>query len=320
MKLALLAIVLLLSCGYSQAIVSDATLAQFVYTILGNATLLTGSIFLCNTTILSASPATAAAACTFSLGALGCTDCVADDLTFCYCVNEDTEEVSYLATTVSFCFPAESTGILKCPRLTGVVCHETTVSGGCPSATEGCTRSSTFWKYHNPTSSSPNLTDWLLSENQTICEELWVDIIEDDPTGNTAYTRLAKEFIAALLNLAEGADPTSYLFNVLNQADAFLTNYCDEALSASERQTAETLRDALELYNVGIIGPGLCEEDEDAEPETDTVDLTSLTRKANTAIALASVFGGLALIGIVVLSVLFAAKINGVRFSSNYRR
>jgi hypothetical protein len=84
---------------------------------------------------------------------------------------------------------------------------------------------------------------------------------EDAVVGRNAYYILAHQYIAAKLNLADGASSTPAVSSALSWADGFFVaktpvSTLSKALRAQVIANAETLAD----YNEGDIGPGHCSD------------------------------------------------------------
>ena len=129
----------------------------------------------------------------------------------------------------------------------------------------GCTKGYGYWKTHSAYGPAPQDTVWaMLGEdstfylsNQTNYEVMWTA-----PKHGNAYYMLAHAFIAVELNFLAGADPTEIQEAFNNAADLFETYTPDEIGSlhgnAPLRQTFISLKNNLEMYNSGEIGPGSC--------------------------------------------------------------
>jgi hypothetical protein len=82
---------------------------------------------------------------------------------------------------------------------------------------------------------------------------------EDAVVGRNAYYILAHQYIAAKLNLADGASSTPAVTSALSWTDGFFAaktpvSTLSKALRAQVIANAETMAD----YNEGDIGPGHC--------------------------------------------------------------
>ncbi len=113
---------------------------------------------------------------------------------------------------------------------------------------DGCTRSQGYWKTHPKA--------WPLPTTTKLCGKTWLSILWDQPDGGDAWVNLAHQYIAAELNVAAGADD-SKIRKVLAAAEYLLKDNC-YGLSAKERRKALDLKDILDAYNNGKVGPPKC--------------------------------------------------------------
>ena len=131
----------------------------------------------------------------------------------------------------------------------------------------GCTRSKGYWKTHSIYGPAPYDSAWaLLGEdstfflsNQTNYEVMWTA-----PSGGNAYYMLAHQYIAASINILNGADP-SEIQEAFDDATDMLETYTPEYIGSLKgnnpiRQDFIGLKSMLAQYNGGEIGPGNCEE------------------------------------------------------------
>jgi len=128
----------------------------------------------------------------------------------------------------------------------------------------GCTLTPGYWKTHSEFGSAPYDDNWAYLPNgastpfflsgQTYYHVLWTA-----PAGN-AYYILAHAYIAAQLNILNGADPTA-VNSAMSSATAFFNAYTPSStLSKSLRATVIANAVILDNYNNGLIGPGHCSE------------------------------------------------------------
>ena len=138
---------------------------------------------------------------------------------------------------------------------------------------QGCTLTPGYWKTHSTHGPAPNDDAWLLlgdvdgdgqsegadelffSSGKTYYEVLWTA-----PQGN-AYYILAHAYIAAKLNILNGASAPSTVTAAVSYAETFFTTYTPtSSLSKSVRNAAIANAGTLDKYNNGLIGPGHCSE------------------------------------------------------------
>jgi hypothetical protein len=131
----------------------------------------------------------------------------------------------------------------------------------------GCTRSKGYWKTHSIYGPAPYDSTWaLLGEdskfflsNQSYYEVLWTP-----PRGGNAYYILAHQYTATELNFENGANPGEAQ-EAFDEATELFNNYTPEDIKGLKgnnpiRKQFLELKDILDQYNNGIIGPGNCEE------------------------------------------------------------
>ncbi len=142
------------------------------------------------------------------------------------------------------------------------------VESGCP-CLEGCTFTQGYWKNHNQYRNNPSQQiPWPIDENTLLCGQTWLDIL-DTPTGGNAWLNLAHQWIAARLNVANGATTSTLVVDiatVLADAESLLLS-C--SIATGDIAYALDLKDYLDQYNNGIIGPGHCDDKTASHDESD---------------------------------------------------
>jgi hypothetical protein len=135
----------------------------------------------------------------------------------------------------------------------------------------GCTLTPGYWKTHSQLGPAPYDNTWLLLDavlqegkifffsGQTYHQVLWAS-----PAGNIYYI-LAHSYIAAQLNLLNGASVPTDVQNALNWANSFFNNPINTpehvaTLKGSARNNVIMNATILDNYNNGLIGPGHCSE------------------------------------------------------------
>ena len=119
----------------------------------------------------------------------------------------------------------------------------TTPGGGM----EGCTYTQGYWKNHPsawPAGYSPNAT--FFSSGKT-----WLEVLWTPPRGDEYYI-LAHQYIAAVLNVANGATAPDSVQAAIDAATAYF-----QGASASRDQVL-AWADTLAQFNEGYLGPGHC--------------------------------------------------------------
>jgi hypothetical protein len=121
---------------------------------------------------------------------------------------------------------------------------------------EGCTYTQGYWKNHNDFSTRPSQhIAWPIDENTEKCGQTWLSILQTPVKGNK-WLILAHQWVAAKLNVANGADATAVAATLI-EAETIL-NTC--TLSDQDARRATQLASILDQYNNGIIGPGHCDD------------------------------------------------------------
>jgi len=132
----------------------------------------------------------------------------------------------------------------------------------------GCTLTQGYWKTHSEYGPAPYDDTWAMLSNgadtpffgtgSSYYEILWMA-----PKGGNAYLILAHQYIAAELNVLNGASIPPEVLAAWNEAGALLVTY-EEELSipkrGGDRALAIELYELLDDYNNGYIGPGHCSE------------------------------------------------------------
>src|SRR5215470_14629591 len=134
------------------------------------------------------------------------------------------------------------------------ICFSTTVLA----QDDGCTFPQGYWKTHfdgNPRQAQ-NIPWPVPIEDRFTCGRPWFDILTT-PSNGDAWHILARQFVAASLNAANGASVTA-LDGALDDVRELLVTSCS-GISSADKATALTLAGILDDFNNGVIGPGACE-------------------------------------------------------------
>jgi hypothetical protein len=136
---------------------------------------------------------------------------------------------------------------------------------------EGCTLTQGYWKNHNSEARGGRRVMWPLynvvepnnQEEAHLCGMEWLDILETPTTGN-AWMILAHQYIAAALNVANGATAPGLVD--LAQAEIYLEGNCG-TISPSTTLGSQMveLSTILDNFNNGLIGPGHCDDGDDTD-------------------------------------------------------
>jgi len=132
----------------------------------------------------------------------------------------------------------------------------------------GCTLTQGYWKTHSEYGPAPYDDTWAELSNgaDTPFFETgysYYEILGMAPKGGNPYLILAHQYIAAELNVLNGASMPSEVLDAWNQATDLLDAY-DGDLSINKKKPdgklAIELAELLDQYNNGLIGPGHCSE------------------------------------------------------------
>jgi hypothetical protein len=130
----------------------------------------------------------------------------------------------------------------------------------------GCTYSQGHWRTHGPEGCNPSNggNSWPVT-SMTLGNTLYTDAqlcsIFNTPAGGNGLIILAHQLAAAKMNIANGADGSSINASI-SAADAMIGNLVIPPVGAGNLSPAsvDALKTALENYNLGVTGPGHCQE------------------------------------------------------------
>lgn len=137
----------------------------------------------------------------------------------------------------------------------------------------GCTLTQGYWKTHSKYGPAPADDAWyaigdvdkdLISEGPDEkffkSGKTWYNVFWTPPAGN-AYYNLAHQFMAAKLNIKNGAASTTAVDSAVSSAVTFFKNYKPaDTLTKAVRNNVLKWANTLDQYNNGLIGPGHCDE------------------------------------------------------------
>ncbi len=129
-----------------------------------------------------------------------------------------------------------------------------------PPPEQGCTRTQGYWKTHSKYAKNiSQRRSWPdpVDEDDLLCGKTLLNIFRMESKGN-AWVIVAHQYIAAILNVASGASATEGVTAAIRDAREFLLANCG-GVPASEAATVLALKDVLDSYNNGVIGPGHCD-------------------------------------------------------------
>jgi hypothetical protein len=128
----------------------------------------------------------------------------------------------------------------------------------------GCTLTPGYWKTHSEYGPAPYDETWALLSNGANTAffgsgQTWYDVLWTPPAKGNPYYILAHAYIAAKLNILNGASTTSDINDALSWAEAWFG--ANSPGSYANRQAALNRATILDNYNNGLIGPGHCSEE-----------------------------------------------------------
>jgi hypothetical protein len=137
-----------------------------------------------------------------------------------------------------------------------------TIMVNVPCPVGACTYSQGYWKTHSKYGPAPHDDAWDNIGEDTpffMSGQSWYQVLNTPPMGGNAYYILAHQYIAARLNIENGADGSA-VSAALNWAEDFFNQYTPEDdLDKEVRDQALMHKDTLDQYNNGLIGPGKCD-------------------------------------------------------------
>ncbi|AEV17195.1 hypothetical protein TCCBUS3UF1_21590 [Thermus sp. CCB_US3_UF1] len=128
----------------------------------------------------------------------------------------------------------------------------------------GCTLTQGYWKTHSRYGPAPYDDTWAQIGEDTpfyLSGKGYYQVLWTPPSGGNAYYILAHQFIAARLNILNGAATTPAVDAALAWAHTFFQTYRPtDSLSKALANQAKGYAATLDSYNNGYIGPGHCSE------------------------------------------------------------
>lgn len=135
-----------------------------------------------------------------------------------------------------------------------------------------CTLTQGYWKTHSSYGPAPYDPAWeLITPNNEDSDffhssQSYYQVLWTSPKGGNAYYQLAHQYIAAKLNVLNGASAPTIVSDAINSAETLFGNpaYTPSYIGSlkgnnSLRQQFLSLASILASYNEGLIGPGHCE-------------------------------------------------------------
>jgi hypothetical protein len=138
----------------------------------------------------------------------------------------------------------------------------------------GCTLTQGYWKTHSEFGPAPTDDGWYTDStpqgpNTSFFQsgKTWYQTFRTPPAGN-AYYNLAHQYMAAVLNIENGAGSTPEVDAALASAQNLFSAYTPAqvaGLKGAAKKAWTDLASILDRYNNGDIGPGHCTEDSTSE-------------------------------------------------------
>ena len=149
--------------------------------------------------------------------------------------------------------------------------HDIVVTVPCE---EGCTLTQGYWKTHSQFGPAPFDDAWFTigdvdgdgtsegaAERFFSSGKTWYQILWTPPSGGNAYLQLAHQYIAAKLNIVNGADTTAAVSAAITGAEAFFPGKTPStSLNNATKNQVKGWATTLDRFNNGLIGPGHCDE------------------------------------------------------------
>jgi hypothetical protein len=134
-----------------------------------------------------------------------------------------------------------------------------------PPGDQGCTFTQGYWKTHSRQGPAPYDAAW---KNLGVDEEAtaffnsgstWYQVWQTPPRGNGFYI-LAHQYMAAKLNVLNGASTTTAVDAALSGAESLFASLAagSTALTSEQTTQAKAWASTLDDYNNGLTGPGHC--------------------------------------------------------------
>ncbi|MBK8033776.1 MAG: hypothetical protein IPK17_30615 [Chloroflexi bacterium] len=132
----------------------------------------------------------------------------------------------------------------------------------------GCTLTQGYWKTHSDRGPAPYDSAWITAMTPLGEDTLffntglsWYTVFWTPPAGNAFYN-LAHQYMAAKLNILNGAATTPAVTSAIASAEALFASLPAGSITLTNAQTrnARNWASTLDQYNNGLIGPGHCDE------------------------------------------------------------
>jgi uncharacterized repeat protein (TIGR01451 family) len=128
----------------------------------------------------------------------------------------------------------------------------------------GCTRSQGYWSTHSKYGPAPYDATWaLIGEDTTyyLSGQTWIHVIKAPTKGNPYYI-LAQQYIAARLNVLNGAAVVPAVTSALASAEVLFQTYTPAQAAGFKKEQKQpwiALASLLDQYNNGLLGVPHCD-------------------------------------------------------------
>ncbi|HEX2619713.1 MAG TPA: hypothetical protein VHL11_06190 [Phototrophicaceae bacterium] len=186
------------------------------------------------------------------------------------CVNQSPKTFSYNATVGPYAtcgsYAYNNTASFTTNTGGGTGSASWTINVNVPCA-GGCTLTLGYWKTHSHKGPAPYDDAWKLlpggQEENTVfflSGKTWYQVFWTPPAGN-AYYNLAHQYMAAKLNILNGAATTPAVAAAITWSETqFFNLYMPGNFPAGVKKSVLSNATLLDNYNNGLIGPGHCSE------------------------------------------------------------
>jgi hypothetical protein len=132
---------------------------------------------------------------------------------------------------------------------------------------KGCTLTQGYWKTHSQAGPAPYDERWITAVTPSgsattffASGQTWLEVFRTQPAGN-AYYNLAHQYMAAKLNILNGASAPTEVQQAISAAESFFSGRSPTApMDATLRKQVLAWASTLDKFNNGLIGPGHCDE------------------------------------------------------------
>jgi hypothetical protein len=144
-----------------------------------------------------------------------------------------------------------------------------TTEGEIDTGPSGCTLTQGYWKTHSALGPAPSDPAWLnigaAGQNTLFFNTglSWYTIFHMPPSGGNGFLILAHQYMAAKLNILNGASSTPAVDAAITAAETYFSGKGAGVTSESDKtinNQLKALASTLESFNSGATGPGHCDD------------------------------------------------------------